>query len=279
MTELSNLSERLPSLAGEVVERYLDTGAPENDAFLHDLDNPQQHEPRWHQYGIVTHSLRAAASYSQELPGYFNEWGLTEEVAHYLDMPIDGSPKSELLSAALLFHDIGKFAARKTVQKDGEQAFTFRGHEALSGAVIRNSSFDFILEDAGISPPQREYVARCAELHYELGKLRQVAKESDAGFTMAFAKSSEFRSSSRQIMDINPRFIPEVGILFLADNLSKLDLRIPADDDEAIESQSDFIADTLAERGLDPRLAQAAKQLPVNIEVARAYLEMWQRSL
>lgn len=149
-------------------------------------------------------------------------------------------------------------------------------HEAASGRIIRSQEFSGMLkQNYGLTDAQIEYIARCAELHYELGIVRDEAKKSDFGYTLAFAKSDVFRDQAKQLMAQHPGFQLEVGMLFVGDSLAKTDIRIGGNTDEQIELQDASIQDALKKRGLNPKLIKAVKQLPVNIAVAEAYFKVW----
>ena len=272
---IPDLEAQLPELARNVIKHHLHDG-PARERFLLNPDDPAEHEPRWHQFGIVTHNVRAAATYREEIPTYLDEWGLSGDVAPYLEQQIDGTPRGELLDVGLLFHDIGKFAARTSVERNGATAFSFAEHACFSGSIIRSRLFDFLSTDLDMSPAQREYIATCGDRHYDLATVRNAAKGSVTGYSIAFTSSDDFHDGAQQIQDEQPAFAPEIGILFLADNLSKTDVRLAdVETDEDIEAQMVEIPEMLREQGLNPGLVQAVRQLPVNIAVARQYLEVW----
>lgn len=268
----ANLEARLPGLAGSVITEYLDDDAVRQH-FLENIDDPGQHEPQWHQFGIVTHSIRAVSAYTDETPRYLEQWGLVDQVESYLDRSIDGISRADLLGTGLLFHDIGKFAARTAAERGG---FTFGDHERFSGAILRSRLFDFLATEFDMSPSQREYIATCGERHYDLGILRKAAKESMDGYTFAFISGDDFYDKVRCIQEIQPSFPLEIGLLFLADNLSKTDMRlVDVESDADIETQSLGIPEVINQRALEPGLINAVKQLPVNVAVAQRYIEIY----
>lgn len=271
---LGALSARLHVVAMELIGSYQDMSLPDNVRFHANPDGAHEHEPRWHQFGIVTHLRRAVDSYQQEVPSYVDEWQVGDAVREYLEKSVDGMPKAELLSLGLLLHDLGKFAVRQSAIKDGQTAFTFTGHEVASGAIVRGNPVAQLLRDHDISAPQTEYVARCGELHYELGKLRQVAANGPLKFSMAFAESHAMKVAAQAIIDFCPDYAVEIGVLYLADNLSKTDIRIAAETDGAIVAQHEHTRSLLQERGLPGQLIGAVEQLPVNVALARNYLAL-----
>ena len=130
-------------------------------------------------------------------------------------------------------------------------------------------------QEFGLTDAQIEYIACCAELHYELGIVREMAKKSDLGYTLAFAHSTAFHEHAEQLMVRYPDFQLEVGVLFLADSLAKTDTRIESGSDEQIGDQGPVITELLKKRNLNPKLINAVKQLPINRTVAETYLKIW----
>lgn len=269
------LEARLPELARAVITEYLDDGMTRRQ-FLQNPDDPTQHEPRWHQFGIVTHNKRAVGSYLDEVPRYLGEWDVADELGVYLERPIDGVPRAELLGVGLLLHDIGKFAVHTSVKKEGAAAFIFGDHERYSGSILRGGLFDFLETEFDVSPSQREYIATCGERHYDLGGVRIAAQKSPTGYTISFTSSDEFRSRVHRLQAERPAMAAEVGLLFLADSLSKTDIRLDGvESDGDVEKQSTDVSRVIRDRGLYPGLIKAVKQLPVNVAVARGYLQTW----
>ncbi len=262
------LLDELPRLAVGLIEER-----PENAHFKENPDDPVEHDAVWHQFGIITHTRKFAEFYRTEAQEYFQKWGLSETVASKLSGQIDGKTKEELLRTSIPLHDLGKFA-RGFKDKDGKLEPDYKGHEAKSESIIReNPEIRGLLQQTyGLTDGQVDYIARCAGLHYELGKMRDAAKKSELGFTIAFAQSEGCRQACQEIASGFPEFQTEIGILFLCDNLAKTDVRIDAETDEEIESQSPQIEQALQSRGLNPKLIGGVKQRPVNIAIAKEYL-------
>ncbi len=261
------LLDELPRLAIGLIEER-----PENAHFKENPDDPVEHDAVWHQFGIITHTRKFAEFYRTEAQEYFQKWGVAESITAKLSTPIDGKTKEELLRISIPLHDLGKFA-RGFKEKNGKMEPDYKGHEAKSESIIReNPEVKGLLQTYGLTEAQIDYIARCAGLHYELGKMRDEAKKSALGFTIAFAQSEECRQACQEIASGFPEFQTEIGILFLCDNLAKTDVRIEAETDEEIENQSAQIERALQTRGLNPKLIGGVKQRPVNIAIAKEYL-------
>lgn len=270
------LSTELPLLVTELIQRRNDSALTENDAFARAPDDPHYHDPRWHQFGIVSHLRRAERAYQYEVMDLLAKWGVEQMIAEVMEQEIDHMTRRELLRICLLLHDVGKFTKRRTGTVRGR----FRGHEGDSGVIIRGEgTVNNWLKRYGFTKHQIAYIADCAALHYELGKVRNEAIQFPMGYSMAFAKSSTFYKVALSIMRAHPDLAVEIGILFLADNLSKVELRlVDASSDALISSQQSAIESELRTHNLPLSLAAAVLQLPVNIAIAEEYLKIWAKT-
>ncbi|EDK72757.1 metal dependent phosphohydrolase [candidate division TM7 genomosp. GTL1] len=262
---IQNLSEALPDIATTLITKYQDMSLAHNQSFAKEPDDPAEHELRWHQYGIITHSRRFEEYFREVVPMYLEKWGIVDSVNKNLAKTIDNTPKAELLRVAALLHDVGKFTARVPG--------SFRGHEAHSGRIIRTELTEQ-LKKFKFTEKQIEYIATCTELHYELGKIRRSARLSE-GYTMDFLKSHEFKQAAEETLRARPEFALEIGLFFLADNLSKIDIAATGETYNQILAEKPALEQRIATAGLHPNLINAAVQLPVNVKMAKAYLKLW----
>ncbi|MFA5076224.1 MAG: hypothetical protein WC480_02285 [Patescibacteria group bacterium] len=258
----------LPEIARAIID-----DRPENINFKKNPDDPQEHEPRWHQWGIITHTQKFLEVYQKEIPQYLEQWGVAPQIDQKLAQQIDGRSKDELLTIAVALHDVGKF--KRYFKKKGGRP-NYGGHEGRSEDFIlhRPQIQSLLRRDCGLTEQQIEYVARCAGLHYELGEARDRVKESDQEYNLAFAASDQCAEICRLIADKFPDFKEEIGVLFLGDSLSKVEPRITAATDAEVEAQTPQIEALVKKQGLDSRLVGAIKQNPTSIAVARRYLEV-----
>jgi hypothetical protein len=267
---LVHLSSVLPSTASGLIRQYQDMSIAANRSFAQNPDDPAEHAPNWHQYGILTHSARFGDMLRDRVPIDIAEWGLTGPLQAALVETIDGIPKAQLLSVGALAHDLGKFTAR-TVTYTGDGMDTdFTNHETHSGKIIQ-ARRDLM---PGLTQAQVGYVATCAALHFELGKVRRAAK-AGGGYTIAFAGSSAFSAIARGIMRTYPAYAPEIGLEFIADNLAKSEVIATGRTDESVAAERAHLDTVLQERELSPRLINQALQVPTNLAVARRYLSIW----
>jgi HD domain len=272
---VERLHAALPGIARDLITAHQDMSDPANVSFAAHPDSPREHAPRWHQHGILTHSDRFHDALRTAVPGYLRRWGLAGPAAAALSNEVDGVPKGQLLQIAALLHDVGKFSAR-TVKRRAPAAppsASFEDHEAHSGRIIRGELRP-LLTGWKLRDAHREYLARCAELHFELGKVRRASK-SDGGYTMAFARSPAFATAIAPILRGNPGYALEIGVQFIADSLSKTTVAATSETDEEIAAERPALERSLIEQGLDPRLVDQALQQPVNLKVAEGYLRRW----
>ena len=74
--------------------------------------------------------------------------------------------------------------------EDGQPKAHFNGHEKLSEELIKeDGDVRHFLVSQGFTDLQIDYIARCAGLHYALGKIRDIPKKRGDGFTIAFTQS------------------------------------------------------------------------------------------
>ncbi|MFH1838396.1 MAG: HD domain-containing protein [Candidatus Kuenenbacteria bacterium] len=265
---IDSFFEKFPEIAKKLIQTNQNLSNEEKKSFSENPDDPSQHELRWHQWGIITHTKMTEKAYKEQVPMYLENWKLKEKVTQYMSEQIDGVSKDQLLSIAILFHDLGKFAVRET--KEGG-TFSFKKHEIASGKIIRTQKFSkMIKQEYRLTDTQIEYIARCAELHYELGIMRDEAKKTEAGYTLSFIESNAYKNCIKNIMEANKGFELEIGLLYLADFLGKTDdIQI----DDSIDNK--LIRKTLEQKGINPKFFTAIKQLPISKEAVKTYLQIW----
>ncbi len=271
---------RLPEIAKQLSAKYLDQTIETNRRLTENPDDPAEHQPNWHQWGIITHSQKVGQYFREDVPQYLKQWGVDEKVTEHMDERIGNRTKWELVEISVPLHDLGKFVERQVREKKGKQAkWNYVGHEKKSGEIVRWPAFtDMLQREYGLTREQIEYVAQCVERHYELANIRDAAIQSKKGFSLEFVESDDFARASEKLAGNFKEFEPELGIYYLADSLAKTDVRITAERDEDIPPQEPMILQTLSERGLSPKLANAVKQNPVSIASARKFLQTWAES-
>jgi len=264
------LLDGLPELAKIVIG-----DRPENSNFKQNPDDPEEHDPRWHQFGIITHTKKFSEFYQTKAQECLRQVGVDKNISKQLSRQIDGITKTELLQISIPLHDIGKFA-RDFKEEKGKGKPNYKGHwEKSERLIVENEQIrSFLRKTYGLTNSQVLYIARCAGLHYELGKVRETAERSHSGYTIAFVESEECKEACIEIARKFPDFKEEIGILFLCDSLAKTDVEIEVETDQDIENQTEQIKQVIEERRLNPKLIAAAKERPVNIAIAKRYLEL-----
>lgn len=282
MRDLSELRKRLynelPELASELIRspRYRNPSDPFREAYANAPDDPEMHAPRWHQWGVITHTRQVGRQFEEVLPEKLAQWfgaaaagsrmGLLEET-------IEDLSKWELLLTAVPTHDWGKFTLRSTGRHSaGRPKFSFGGHEYESGELVKERAATF----EGVSALQLQYLSRCAALHFELGKVRDRAR-SQGGYNLAWVRGEGFLEAVDRVLRRHPGFEREIGLFYLADNWGKTDLMDSTEfsSDEALARLRPEVERQIKERGLERRLIDCALQLPVTTAVGRRYLEQF----
>lgn len=270
---LTTLRKTLPDIARGLITSTHDLSDPLEQSFADNPDGPVEHSPRWHQYGILTHSEKFREFIKVDTPILMEHWGILDKAETVLSEEIEGISKADLLQIAALVHDLGKFTARTFEYREDELLARFVNHEAHSGTIIR-TTFKDTLQKLSLSEAQIEYIAECAEHHFDLGKARDVAKDT-TGYDMAFARSKQFKEVAQNIIDMCPDRALEIGLMFMADSLSKTEVASKGNTDEAIRQDRSRLAQEIKNKNLDPRLINQALQQPVNMEVGKQYLQVW----
>lgn len=257
MTESDNVDEKI-SRQQHMIDFWMKPDATEH------------HEFKWHQWGIVTHTRKTWECFDEELWICLQNWGLDVMVMKMLMEKIDGLSKKTLFCLATILHDIGKFTVRRIKIKDGVWDHSFKGHDQASAELIKNSWLNVVLiKQYGLTEAQIEYVSLVAGRHFELGKLRKVAKDSPAGYNRKFLESDLCREVMREIIKSDERIAVEIGLFFVIDTLGKMEVRI---EDENNQNEISRVRRALEKNNLHPNLLKAVRQMPVSLELARRYL-------
>ena len=249
---------------------------PENQSFIINPDDPNEHKPEWHQFGIITHTKWVLFHYENTMQKYLKKWGVDKNVDTYLDAKIDGMSRKRLLGLSIPFHDVGKFLGRYFKVRDGQKVPYYNDHEKLSEKLINeNDDFQLFFKALGLTFLQIDYIAKCAGLHYELGKIRDIIRSKRQSlFNIAFTKSQSCKDFCVDCMVKNPIFTVEIGVLYLCDSLAKTDIILDVETDEEVLSKSNEVDEIVTRRVLHPNLVNTIKQLPANIALARTYMEL-----
>jgi CRISPR/Cas system-associated endonuclease Cas3-HD len=232
--------------------------------FFIELDSPSQHQQRWHQWGIITHTRQFLKFYDTLVQEDLKKWNISEKVNRHLSIQIDGIAKSKLIRLGILLHDIGKFQKNYKLNSNLKISAGFKDHELYSYQIIKGELFSLLAKEYKLSDRQIEYIAMCAKYHFELGIIREVAKKSPQGYTIEFVKSTQFRESIVKSIPKFGDYKVEVGVLFLADSYAKSNI-------EYRDRTDREILDELKNKQLNPKLIHSIKQIPINIEVAKRY--------
>ena len=226
-----------------------------------DIDDPLAHEPKWHQWGILTHTQRVWLAMQLDVPTYCEQWQLPY-IAELRREKIGSHSKWALLLVACIVHDLGKWVGR---QETAVHTYSFKGHESLSEQLIRhNSDVRAYLQQAGLQTKQLDYIATVAGLHYELGKVRRLGYQS-GDFDHTFLQSDLFHTQCRQISARHPSYVREIGLIYLADSLGKIDFH------PTLHTLDD-VQNIIRRDNLSPNLLRAACQVSLNIAMCHAYL-------
>jgi hypothetical protein len=158
---LTRIDHDLPTLARELIPRSPSASA----RFLDRPDDPREHKPEWHQFGIITHTRQFVAALRDEVPGALRriDPAIAARADAYFTESLDDLSRWELLLVAGYWHDAGKFTTR-TVGRRGD--WRFIGHAHDSARLIAGGVDGGLGARYGLTLAQTAFVARLADLHY-----------------------------------------------------------------------------------------------------------------
>jgi hypothetical protein len=152
---LTRIDHDLPTLARELIPRSPSASA----RFLDRPDDPREHKPEWHQFGIITHTRQFVAALRDEVPGALRriDPAIAARADAYFTESLDDLSRWELLLVAGYWHDAGKFTTR-TVGRRGD--WRFIGHAHDSARLIAGGVDGGLGARYGLTLAQTAFVAR-----------------------------------------------------------------------------------------------------------------------
>lgn len=270
---VEELEGNLKKYGREIIRNNLRLPKQYKKSFLLNIDHVNEHDPRWHQWGIISHSIMVRKAFDTEVWKYLRKWGIINEIEEYLEEDIDGMGKNRLFRMSLPLHDIGKFN-KGLKQEEGRVRPDFSNHWVFSEKIINSESFRKELKTYELTDKQIDYIAKCTGYHYELNYPRKEAERRGIGYSMKFLKSDLGKETIQECYKNSDDMKIEAGLIFLADSLGKTDLRISAINDEEIEEKLPILKKKIENRDLNPSLIHIVKQGPLNRRVSKDYLEV-----
>ena len=174
---LARIDRDLPELATALIPR----SPSASPRFLAAPDDPAEHKPEWHQFGIITHTRHFVTALRDDVPRALRDVdpAIAARVERYLDAPLGDPTRRELLLIAGYWHDVGKFTTR-TQGRRGD--WRFIGHAHDSAALITGEAphgADGLGARYGLDAAQIAFVARLADLHYAPMELKLALDRAD----------------------------------------------------------------------------------------------------
>jgi hypothetical protein len=212
-------------------------------------DGIEFHQPLWHRFGIISHSLNFLDYYDSSIPQVLRALGISKEVDSLLSETIDGIPKAQLLRISAIIHDIGKFDK----EPEGSKSLSFINHERKSRDFILDPGLPVHRLLSGyLTENQIRYIAEAAGLHFVLGDIHQRIVREGLEWNIEFIGSDRAMEEFSLVVREHPSFMVEIGLFFLCDNATKIG---DFYESEMLDVNSDSEAGKLYERiktRLDP---------------------------
>jgi len=261
----------LEKIGAEVINKYRlsqrhsqETGVdsyPHDEKFWTEPNSTDTIRKKYHYWGIVSHSIMAML-FLWETKEMVAGWGHMEKVKVRLKERVDNNTKTDLLRLALVLHDVGKFAVRYLQWRDGELIYRFQGHEKASGEVIR-TDLRARLREWGLTEDEVEYVARLAEKHYELARVRE---DYEGQYDWDYVQSASATAKLGELRDEHLDIDIEIGLMFLADSLAKTKYHAVTP-----EAAQEIISSGIVD---PPEHVAAVMTVPVNVDLAKKYFSL-----
>jgi len=258
--EISNsLSEQLPEIIKRIAK---DNNIPEY------AENPDFFDGRmkkWHQYGLLTHTLKTRTAFLGRLETILKDTGLYPEIERGLQEKIGEVNKKTLLEISILLHDLGKI---NCLYKNSEN----REHEIVSAYLVDAEFLRNKLSAMGLEKDHREYIRRYIETHDVIGKRIRDELKHKGKLNLEYIDSDEVKimckNLSREYSDVKL----EIGVFFICDSLGKLNAGInPETDLQTVESERKII-EVIKNKRLYEELRFGVMQQPVNLKLGQTYL-------
>lgn len=264
---------KAPEILHTLASQLIEVSDTRNRHFWNHPDDPKEHAPDWHQFGIITHS-QEVMKHAKNMRQILEEFQIDTPIIQKLDDHIDGKTKQELLVMAMMLHDIGKFQ-RYFITKDGKTEIKHNGHEDKWWNILRNypDIRIYLMKELILSKEHMDYIADCVTVHYKLGNVRDAVKKRDSWFTITFAKSDECRDACDTLIMNHPSLAFEIWATYLADGLGKMGMHFFAETDAEIEQKRSKIELYIQDNHLSPKLLGGILQRPVNAMVAKTYFK------
>jgi len=256
------LESRLPSIISSIAQENKINVFSENPDFL------EERLVKWHQFGLLTHTINVRKAFLSELPNLIECWNLSQPYNSVMNQEVDKIPKKNLLEISIPLHDLGKIITYGDERVD-------RMHEIASKNLIYEPFLNSLLASLGLSAKHIDLIARCIETHDIIGKQLRDPLKHEGNLNLEYLKSEkeEVAKRSRNLANRYFDIKFEAGVYFLCDSLGKADLRIKADTSEDIKNQEQEIENQIKSRNLNSGLKYAAMQLPSNMKLAEIYLK------
>lgn len=267
-TELKN---NIPYWAKSLVEKN-----PANLGLIEDFDSSNNHQPKWHEFGIWSHTLKVEELFLKDLANILDNKTVLNKVNLHFDELIGEKSKRELFHASVLLHDIGKWN-RKIKLVDNQVKPDYSDHEKIGSDIVLgyhdSKEVNHFLKQI-LSQPQIEYIADCVATHYELGHIRKIVKQSEIKYDIDTPKSELFINSVKHIKNKFPHLFVEIGVYFLIDNLGKTSKYFVLNENNSTQNIEVVIDDYMKKNKIPEILREAYLETPIAFAIGNSYLNI-----
>lgn len=254
------LEDELPEIIKEIARQYSIKEYIENSDFL------ETRLKKWHQFGLLSHSKRVRKVFLKEWEDFLKKQEYSSKIIKKLSKNVDGISKKDLLEISIPLHDLGKIMVL------GNQSFN-REHEIHSEKLLYKKFLYGKLKSFGLSDPHLEYISKYVRNHDVVGKDIRDELKKEERLNLESISKKEVVKKCKKVYLKYPEIKTELGIYYFCDSFGKTDILINAQTDKDISKQERDIEKILKEKNLPQNLKYAVMQLPINIKLAKTYLE------
>jgi len=227
-------------------------------------DFTDQRIARWHQFGLLRHTLYIQEVFLEEGQRIIQKEGLSELVNRRFAEDVGGLSKEVLFRVAMFFHDFGKISSYRATAKN-------RMHEQASEKLFEiGPVYDFISKFS-LKESQIRLIKRYIVTHAAVGKeIRDELRHKCMFDLDTLKRKSEpyFKSVFERYKDVNI----ETGYFFLCDSLAKTSIRTKGYNGGVVPSNNEAI-DEIKSNNVQEDILPAVIQLPLNIYLSKRYLD------
>jgi len=254
------LAGQLPEIIKKIAKERSISEYAENPDFF------DERLRKWHQYGLLTHTLKTKSAFSERLDTLLKTEGFYGKVEERMQEKIEGVEKKTLFNISIVLHDLGKVTCLHQNRED-------RGHEYLSATLLDTEFLENKLKATGLEKEHINYIRKCIETHDVIGKRIRDELKRQGKLSLDYVNNEDVKERCKSLAKEYDDVKLEIGLFFLCDTFGKLSI----DESEVSGCQPAEkeikIIDLLKSKGLHEDLRFGVMQQQVTLNLGEVYLK------